>query len=562
MSVSPGRPPLSRRALLIGAVLSTVAAAACGTTPDDSARSRTAVIALIQEPGLLSPMFSTQSGSDLTSALVVEPLFLTRADGTREPYLAAELPTLANGGLSADGRTVTYRLRPDVTWSDGTPLTAKDMAFTVAVAQNPDGVARPEPEYATIEATTVVDDRTLAVTMKAPQPGYLNLFQQILPAHAFTSPAVQADNPQARLPMGTGPFVYEDWRSGDQITLVANKKYWRNPAQPALAGINVKITPEKQAAISGFLNGEYDSVYFLTAGDLADVDKAKRGGAPIELAVDQRPGSVEWLWLNHSAGGDLTKPHPVLGDPAIREAIDAGINRQAIIDNVLGGFGKLSGSLLYAGFGAVPAPPTAYDPAHASAVLDKAGWVRGADGIRSRGGVRATLRYQTISGDQTRALYQQIVQQDMKAIGIELAIQNVPSNSLFDSRSKNGMLATGNFDVAMSRDGRYPDPAEWVATFSTARIPTDASPIGFSYSFWSDKRFDDLVRQQSTAVDPTERKRVLGEINTEFGTQRVAIPLYGSASGYAWSTALKHVDVDFWDGLWTPASSAAWAFEG
>ncbi|WP_232663974.1 peptide ABC transporter substrate-binding protein [Pseudonocardia sp. TRM90224] len=558
------RPARPRRLTLFIAALAaalTLGLSACVSPPPEaSSGGGTAVIAFIQEPGLMSPMFGTQSGRDLTYAFVVEPLFETMADGTMEPLLAAELPTTENGGLSADGRTVTFRLRPGITWSDGTPLTAQDMAFTVEVTQNRDGAAlNAEPEYQSIASTQVVDDRTLVVTMKEPQPGYLNLFRQILPKHAFSSSAVQLEDPQARLPLGTGPFKYEEWKPGDQIRLVRNPAYWRDPALPKLDGITLKITPEKQAAISGFINGEYDAVYFITSGDLADLQRAKDSGAPIELKTAERTGNTEWLWLNHSAGGDLSKPHPVLGDPAIREAIDVGINRKAIIDDVLGGFGRLNGAMLFSGFGAVPAPPAAFDTGRANAVLDAAGWARGADGIRSRDGVRAHLRFQTIAGDQTRALYQQIIQQNMKDVGIELSIENVPSNTIFDSRGKNGLLATGNFDIVMSRDGAFADPSVWVEVFTTRRIPTDANPSTFSYTHWSDKRFDDLERKQATEIDPATRKQALAQINDLFHAERVAIPVYGSVLGDAWNTALTDVDTGFWDGMWTTSSSARWA---
>src|SRR5690606_9280361 len=140
-----GRP---LRAVAPGAAV-LLAAAGCSSGGSGEAAGGTAVIALIQEPGVLSPMFSSQSGSELTEAFVVEPMFLTRPDGEQEPYLAEEVPTEENGGVSEDGLTVTYTLREGVTWSDGEPLTAEDLAFTVDVAQDPDGAALPEDRKST-----------------------------------------------------------------------------------------------------------------------------------------------------------------------------------------------------------------------------------------------------------------------------------------------------------------------------------------------------------------------------------------------------------------------------
>ncbi|NYE48107.1 peptide/nickel transport system substrate-binding protein [Spinactinospora alkalitolerans] len=540
----------------VGALVLTAAGCAPGGAGSPGS---TAVIALIQEPGVLSPMFSNQSGSDISDAFVVEPLFLIKADGTHEPLLAETVPTADNGGVSQDGLTVTYTLREGITWSDGEALTADDLAFTAEVAQDPDAAAFPDPEYASIDSTEVVDELTLEVTMKEPQPGYLNLFQQVLPEHMFESSAVRTDDPQARLPLGTGPFAYEDWQSGNQITLTANDDYWRDPEQPALDGVTLKITPDKQAALSGFTSGQYDSVFFFTAGDLAELSEAEEAGAPVTVATQpETTGIVEWLWLNHSDGGDLDEPHPVLGDPAVREAIDLGLDRRSIIDDVLGGFGTLSGSFLYAGFGSAHREPSPHDPDEARAVLDDAGWEVGDGGIREKDGVPARLTFQTISGDQTRALYQQTIQQDMKDIGIELVIENVPSNSLFDSRDKGGLLATGDFDIAMSRDGHFPDPAIWMEVFTTGYIPTEENPVGFSYSHWSDDEFDALEREAATTMDPEARKEALREADRIFTEDRVAIPVYASAVGYAWNTGLDGVEIDYWDGMWTTASSAGW----
>lgn len=551
-----GRP---LRAVAPGAAV-LLAAAGCSSGGSGEAAGGTAVIALIQEPGVLSPMFSSQSGSELTEAFVVEPMFLTRPDGEQEPYLAEEVPTEENGGVSEDGLTVTYTLREGVTWSDGEPLTAEDLAFTVDVAQDPDGAALPDPEYASVESTEVVDEQTLEVTMSDPQPGYLQLFQQILPEHEFDSTAVQADDPQARMPLGTGPFVLADWASGDQITLERNEAYWRDPELPRLDGINVKIVPEAQTALSGFINGDYDTVFFFTAGDLAEIGEAQADGAQAEIAtVPDMVGSVEWLWLNHSDGGDPDTPHPVLGDPAVREAIDRGIDREAIIDDVLKGYGTLSGSLVYSGIGASELEPPGHDPDAARRVLEEAGWELGSDGVREKGGERASLRFQTISGDQTRALYQQIIQQDMKDIGIELNIENVPSNRLFDSRDEGGLLASGDFDIAMSRDGLFPDPAIWLEVFASRTIPSEENPAGFSYSHWSNEEYDELEQTAATTIDPEERVEAVREADRIFTEERVAIPIYASAAGYAWNPTLTNVETDYWDGIWTPASSAEWA---
>lgn len=514
----------------------------------------TALVALTQEPGVFNPMFSVQTGSTrISEAFVVEPLYLTLADGSYEPFLADEIPTVENGGVSEDGLEITFTIREGITWSDGEEFTADDLAFTVGVAQDEASAARPEPEYAMIESTEVVDDTTLVATLSQPTPSYLELFKHVLPEHQFESTAIALEDPAVRLALGTGPFVFDEWESGSQLTMVANDDYWREDAQPELDSVIVSMVPEAQNAIGGFIDGDYDTLAFFTSGDMTQVADAEEAGAAITVESPDVIGAVEWLWLNHSDGGDMGTPHPVLGDLAVRQAIDLAIDRQAIIDDVLGGFGSTTSSFIYAGLGAVESEGQEFDPDAAGEILDEAGWVLGDDGVRVRDGVRASITFQTIAGDQVRSLYQQMIQQNLADIGIETQIENVESNALFDTEAAGGLLATGDFDMVMSRDGFFSDPAVWIELFTTE------TTIGFSYSHRSDPEYDALAEASASAIDVDERIDLIQQIDARFTEQLVAIPLYASGVYYPFSTALEGVSVDeYWEGPWTTAGTVDW----
>ncbi|MCM8748162.1 peptide ABC transporter substrate-binding protein [Thermomicrobiaceae bacterium CFH 74404] len=522
-------------------------------------RGGRAVIALIQEPGQMNDFFNGQSGSFL-SVLAVEPLFVPDRNGEYQPVLAAEIPTLENGGISEDFLTITYKLRDGITWSDGQPFTAEDIVFTVEVYQNPESTPQVGAAWEKIESARAIDPLTVEVKMSEINPGYLDLFQQVLPKHKFESTAITQEHPLARLPLGTGPFVFVDWKTGDQITLERNPNY-RDPEKPYLDGITIKVTPEKEAAIASFVNGEFDYVYFIVTGDLPTLVTAEQEGKPVHVELLEGGASVEWLWFNLSDNGDPTKPHPVLGDPAIREAIDYAIDRQAIIDQVLGGFGSLTGAFIYAGWAAVDRPPTPYDPEKAKQILDAAGWVPGGDGIRVKNGVRASLRYQTIAGDQTRELYQQLVQQNCKDVGIELRIENVPSNTIFGSWQEGGLLARGNYDIVMSRDGYEVDPADWAAIFTSASIPSEQNPGGFTYCHWRNAEFDAAVEEANSTLDPEVRRQAYQRAVEIFARERPALPLYRSASADAWSTRLKGIKSIWFNPRGTLYSAADWYLE-
>lgn len=513
----------------------------------------TAVIALIQEPGMMNQFFNVQSATDLSIALVQEPLFRANADGVYEPLLAAEVPSLENGGISEDYLTITYRLRDGITWSDGEPFTADDLVFTFDVYKNPESVTQARPEFAQVESVTAIDDLTVEVKMSEINPGFLELWRVVLPAYMFDSTAVTPEHPQARLPLGTGPFVFTDWIAGDRIELERNPNYWRDPELPYLDGITIKITPQKEAAIASYLAGEYDTLYFFVTGDLPQLQEAQDEGADIALELQENPSWVEWLWLNMSNYGDLSQPHPILGDPAIRAAIDYGVDRQAIIDEVLGGFGSLTNSLVYAGWAAADIPLTPYDPDMAMQILDEAGWVPGDDGIRVKDGQRASLKYQTISGDVVRELYQQIVQANMQQIGIEFVIENVPSTTMFAGYEEGGLLATGDYDIMMSRDGYYIEPTSWVYVFTEEFIPTEEHPSGFTYSHWVNPEFEALVAEARSTLDQSFRKELYQQASEIFAQERPAIPLYSSAWGWSWLSSLKGVSADYWDGIWPSA---------
>jgi peptide/nickel transport system substrate-binding protein len=526
------------------------------TTEPATPRGGRAVVALIQEPGQLSQLFNVQTGSFI-STLAVEPLFAANAAGDYFPVLASELPSLENGGLSADFLTVTYKIKPGILWSDGEPFTADDIVFTFDVFMDPNSTTQAPPAYSYIDSVTAIDPLTVEVKMNSINPDYLSLWQSVLPKHKFTSTTVTQEDPLALIPMGTGPFMITEWKTGDQIVLDRNP-YYRDPEKPYLDGITVKITPDREATIAGFRAGQFDYVFFLAGGDLAAIQSGEAAGEPIHLDIGEGGMQAEYLWFNMSDNGDLTKPHPVLGDPAIREAIDYGIDRQGIVDNVLGGFGTLTGSFIYAGWAATNIPPTPYDPDHSKAVLDAAGWVPGSDGIREKNGVRASLRFQTIAGDTTRELYQQVIQQNMKDVGIELKIENVPSNTLFGSYSEGGLIQVGNFDIVMSRDGFFMDPIEWVSYFITSWIPSAESPDGWTYAHWSNPQFDQLADEAAASLDPNVRQPLYNQIDTIFRETRLALPLYQAPRFNAWSTRLQGVSWDYFNPRLIFLSAADW----
>lgn len=524
-------------------------------TEGEPAQGGKIVMGLIQEPGQLNDFFNGQSGS-FVSVMTVDPLFVANTAGEYRPVLAAEVPSLENGGISDDNLTITYRLKEGLTWSDGEPFTADDIVFTWEVYANPESTPSVGAEYSLIESVTKVDDLAVEVRMSEINPMYLDLWQQVLPKHKFDSTAVTQEHEQARIPLGTGPFVITEWKTGDQITLERNPHYW-DEGKPYLDGMTIKITPQKDAAIASFINGDLDYLYFVVTGDLPVLTAAHDKGDGVDVWVDEGGTSVEYLWLNNKARGDSSTPHPVLGDKAVREAMDYGIDRQMIIDEILGGFGTLESSFIFSGWARVETPPTPYDPEKSRQILDEAGWVQGGDGIREKEGVRASLKFQCISGDQTRELYQQLIQQNMKDIGIELEIENVPSNTIFGSYQEGGILVRGEYDILMSRAGYEIDPFNWVEYFTTSQTSED-NPVRDTYTFYSNPELDELASEALTTLDQDTRREIYEQIEAILHEDRPAIPLYRSAKAEAWRDHLQGVDPDYFVDRGALYSAAEW----
>lgn len=530
-----------------------------GDAADSPRSGGTAVLAMLQEPGSMNPLFNTEGASSLAIGPVLEPLFVAKADGSYQPVLAAEVPTVDNGGVSADGLTVTYELKPDIKWSDGKPLTAADLAFTFDVIKNPKSTTVATPAYAAVKKVKVEDERTVVVTMSKVNPLYLDLFNVILPKHGFESSAVTNSHELARLPLGSGPFVFTDWQSGDTLTMKKNPKYWRDPTLPRLDGITWKMASDRETAITSFAKGDYDSIWWLLTGDIEALQKEIKRGAPIKVDKARTAGLTEWLWLNHSDPKNPKKPHPVLGDLAVRKAIDLAIDRKSIIDTVLKGNGTLAGGLVSVGKNACTVPVTEFDPAEAKRVLDQAGWKVGADGVREKNGVKASLNFTTIAGSQQRELYQQIIRGNLDDVGIKVTIKNAESSIIFSGYNDGGTLATGDYDMMMSLDGlRTPDPSQFVGYFTKSAIPSKANPSGFTYTHWSDPDFDAAATAAAGSLDPAKAKSQYATACKVFHDERVSIPIFASVDAYGYSSRLGGTDIGYWSGMWQNPSWANW----
>lgn len=479
-------------------------AAAVAGTPKPGG---TIKIAIYQEPANLNPFLNTQTVGAVVRNAIFEGLVRTSEKGEYVASLATEVPTTQNGGVSADGKTVTYKLRKDVKWHDGKPFTAADVKFTYDVVMDASNPVTSRTGYRDLESVTVKDESTVELKFKNFYAPFLTLFGIVLPAHGFGGSTAIEKADFNRKPFGTGPFKFVEWVSGDHITVAKNPDY-RVKGKPYLDQVIFRVTPSREVGIAQLKTGEADVVWNLIEAQIPEFDGNK------DIDVWASPGlGVERLLLNMSSpsgdkAGDPATKHPVLSDPKVREAIDLSINRKVIVEKLLYGKTTVGSSPLSTGWAAPKIPVSEYAPDKAKKLLDDAGWKPGADGIRVKDGAKASLTYQTTSGDKLRELTQQVIQEQLKDVGIALEIKNIPSASLLGTWSDNAPRAKGTFDINMWTTSPGIDPhLHLFVYFHSSQIPTEANKgEGQNYVRLKDPEVDKALEEAGSVPDQEKRR--------------------------------------------------------
>ncbi len=475
------------------------------------------VYALYQEPQILNPYIATQTAAGEVNSAIVEGLLGVAPDGNRFPVLATEVPTVDNGGVSEDGLTITYHLRDDVLWSDGEPFTCDDVLFTFEAVTHPESGAVSTTGWDKIDSVTCQDDTTAVVQFSEFYAPYLSLFGAILPRHATGDPADMQKWVYNWHPIGTGPYRMTDWVSGDHITLVKNENYRDYPDKPKVDKIIVRIIPSREVGKALIRSGEIDILWDLTEADVPEFADNP------DIVVNSSPSpGTERLVLNladptlDATDDPVNNPHWALGDIRVRQAIQYGIDKQFIVDQLLYGATIVGTSELNIGWAKCEIPESEYNPDKAAQLLEEAGWIdQDGDGVRechgcpyAEEGQPLRLKLQTTSGNKLREEAEQVLIEMMADIGIEFYIENVPSSVLFGSWASGAFRKHGNFDILMYTTSDGIDPqSQMFGYFHSSSMPTEANGgSGFNYARWIDPEFDAAVEEAGASPDLEVRK--------------------------------------------------------
>ncbi|MEM9947609.1 MAG: ABC transporter substrate-binding protein [Cyanobacteria bacterium P01_D01_bin.36] len=510
------------------------------------------------------------------SRVVYEPLATYEADGSMVPVLAELIPTSENGGVSDDGRTVTWKLKPDVRWSDGRPFTAEDVAFTYEFVSNPRVGAVTEKYYEAIDKVDVVDPLTVKITFKAPNPSWALPFTgqngMILPKHIFED--VQDTNVrQAEAnfqPVGTGPYRFIAI-ADDIWTFAANEQFREGTPAFDLVELEGGITPYV-AARRVLRDGDADFVHNIQLSIEDRVALAKGGAGRVATTFG---AYVERIMLNPTDPNEVTKngerssldnPHPFLSNVNIRKAIDLAIDREEIVDKIYGNAGQLTNQLLpfpteYTN------PELAYnhDLEQAKKLLDAAGWIDTNDnGIRDKDGVEMRMVFQTPI-NPVRQRTQELVEEDLREVGIDVDIRRVIADDFF-SADPSQTRSINHFYADMQKynaGSDTPDPAIYMSWWLCDEIATYENnwqkPNNARYC---NEEYDKLWEQASKELDTDKRAALFRQMNTLLMQDVAVIPLIRRANTNAISNRITGVDPTPWDastwdiGTWKLASEA------
>jgi len=523
---------------------------------------------------IMNPYLSTGTKDFDAASLVLEPLVEYDPDGVLLPALAAEVPTLANGGISEDLTTITYQLQPDLVWSDGTPVTAADAVFTWEYCTNPETGCSSATPFTGVSTVEAVDDLTIKITFAEPQPfpygpfgGQLApLIQQAQFADCVGAKAQECSE-QNNYPIGTGPYKVKEISPGDVVVFEINENY-RVADKPHFAEVVFKGGGDAPAAARAVLEtGEVDYAWNLQVEPAILNEMAAAGKGTVVSAF---AASVERLLLNFTNPaadlGDLRSewtadapnPHPFLSDINVRQALSMAIDRNVVSEQLYGAAGKPTCNVL-AGPPAVVSTNNdaclTQDLEGAKALLEGAGWVdSNGDNVREKDGVELRMLFQT-STNAVRQKAQALIQQWWAEIGVATELKNTDAGVFFggDPASPDTL---GKFyaDAQMfTNNPDNTDPQTYLAGWlcmdgDRTNIASAANQwLGNNTERWCSEEYDAKIAELRQTTDPAARQALAIELNDLLAQNYVNLPLIFRADVSAHSNTLGGVIINGWD---------------
>ena len=505
-----------------------------------------------QAPTLLNPHFGVGQKDLDASSLFYEPLASWDPEANLIPILATEIPSLQNGGVAKDGLSVTWRLKRNVSWHDGKPLTADDVVFTWEYVSDPATAAVSSGVYKEVKRVEKVDSHTVRVVFNEPVPFWARPFVArqglIIPKHLFDEyrGAKSREAPWNLKPVGTGPYKFVDFKPGDSVRGEINRDY-HEANRPHFDAVEMKGGGDAASAARAVLQtAEFDYAWNMLVEDeiLKRFEESGKG-----RVVYAPSGRVEFVMCNFSdpwteVDGERSNAktrHPILTDPAVRQALSLLVDRAAIEQHVYGRGGTATRNFLNnpAQFRS-PNAKWEFNVERANQVLEAAGWKRGPDGIRAKDGKKLKFVFQTTIS-APRQKNQQIIKQACQKAGIELELKTVVASVFFSSDVGNPDTNTKfHADLQMYNIGSGPDPWVFMNQFYSAEIASKANKWqGRNLSRWRNDEYDRIYLAARDELDPARRAALFVRMNDMVIENNVVIPLVSAKESAAVSNKLR-----------------------
>ncbi|HCY13311.1 MAG: peptide ABC transporter [Acidiferrobacteraceae bacterium] len=566
-----------RKTLLFSIALSSAVALAGTAWAADRGRDGELRLLYWQAPSTMMPFLSGGTKELEASSVVIEPLARYDNDGKMHAWLAEEIPTVANGGVAEDLKSITWKIKRGIKWSDGSELTSADAVFTYEYCSHPDTGCTSSNYFNDIVSVDAVDPHTIRINFSVAKPfpyapfvGYNAPIIQKAQFDGCIGAKAQECTEQNFNPIGTGPFKVVDFKPNDVIVFEANELY-REEGKPAFSSLLFKGGGDATSAARSVL--ETSEMHYAWNLQVEPEILAKMAEAGKGTIIAGFGTSVERLMVNFTnpdpnlgddraeylGGNNNRNPHPFLSDYAVRRALSLAIDRQILVDAGYGSAGKIGCNVL-------PAPAIYASDANdecktqnvdeANRILDEAGWVRGSDGVRAKNGVRLSILYQT-STNSVRQGTQAFIKEMWKAIGVETELRNLSASVFFggDPASPDTYqkfyadieMYTNNFSGT--------DPETYMANWTCKQVSRRANTWGGgNMPRWCNPDYDALSTEMSKTADLDDRIRLAKAMNDMLMQDYAMIPLVHRGGVSAFSNVIEGPRGNEWDSeLWNIA---------
>jgi peptide/nickel transport system substrate-binding protein len=449
-------------------------------------------VAIVQEPKSLNPLLATTTDDGFVDRFMFEPLLSADPRGNPVPMLASAVPTVANGGIEKDGLTVTYRLRTGAAWTDGVPVTSRDVKWSWRAILNSNNNVVSRHGYDVVRAIDTPDDHTVVVHLKRRFAPFVNTFfaesdqpYDIAPAHVLSKYPDFNQVPFDEKPtVSDGPFRFVSWSHGDRIELAANPGFFKG--RPGLDRVLIQIVPDENTAINLLRTHAIDYIFQPSIGTYPALEEV-----PDTHVVRVDMNAFEALEFNVA--------HPGVSDPVVRRAIAHALDKASFVRRLTHDQDKVASEdipdWMWAFDPNVRSYP--YDVATAKKLLQQAGYAFGTDGFARKHGEPLRLLLATENANATHREESLLVQEALRRIGIDVEIKYYPQNALYATAAMGGVIQGGKFDLTLAPWYAGIDPDD-SSQFLCAMVP----PNG-----WNSSRYcsGEMESAQSAALTHYDR---------------------------------------------------------